>query len=412
MPETDHIPEEEGKMPDESAQITSDNARKSSKQLTEELKTSSGEESVNIVRNASETKVGPKSNTPEIIGEQAAQELGMDQEKSKEIKEAMKDMHDPIYKKIKEGKTMAEAILEAAQDLQTTQKSWSDKKKEAMKEYCKKFRDGMYSSATKLGDLPRKMWTKMFGDSRYTIDPNKPLAPQVDRINKLIEKDIMNSDEFKNDREKFKKNGTDKNTKKAAKDISDGKTPERKTSWKDIIKYLAMLGALGGTIWGFWYALHLYAANHSGCMLIKRDAGQDESAPQKVFCFDENNTYNPAICSCFKKDSKIQPSTTTCLTGTSGPYPGDMKGKSRTCKNWETLDGDYLYYTYKIMGPLEALGDIANGLVNAPLNWFDKLLNIIKKYAIYIIVFIFILMAGYLVFKYIRYREEKMEKTL
>lgn len=268
------------------------------------------------------------------------------------------------------------------------------------------------------------------------------LQDSLDKINKTSEqikellkkypieamKDPTDSNTFKRNVENINKIADEMNYKELEKNAKDRKLDKikkdgidpakDKPSWTDSIKknlkwLLLLLGVLGAGIVGI-QALIIYAEFHSGCQYIKCD--KDElPVSTKIWCFgsqkyDEDGIpksydvflpgndnlydYNSAQCMCASpltatvkdcsgseiEQGKKAPNQDCCKNNSANEYPSVLAANNPSCNGDINIGAPYAYYYWGIMSPLDAAGNIGNGVQNYTqhgFKWLVKLLVIV-----------------------------------
>jgi hypothetical protein len=179
----------------------------------------------------------------------------------------------------------------------------------------------------------------------------------------------------------------------------EGKTPTKGSSIKSMLKFMTALKSLVG-IGALIGALLKYCSENTGCMKIYTDS-EGIQQKQKIFCHN-NNSFAPQNCDCVTGDPKSIKvnDDTQCADGTTLP---EDTGNT-VCKNKDNFDSnDYIYYSYQVMDPLDALPDFVNKVVKLPEDAAGGLLKILKKVAMGVV----ILAVLYIIFKLIMTRKNK-----
>ena len=174
----------------------------------------------------------------------------------------------------------------------------------------------------------------------------------------------------------------------------EGKPPTKESSFKSVLKLITSLSSLAG-LGALIGAFIKYCLDNTGCMKIYTDS-EGIQQKQKILC-NNNTSFAPENCKCLADGAKKQVTVNSdkqCSDGTTLP---EETGNT-ACKNKDNLDAnDYVYYSYQVMNPIDAIPDIANKIIKIPEEGANILLDILKKVAIVVV----ILVVLYIIFKLI-----------
>lgn len=175
----------------------------------------------------------------------------------------------------------------------------------------------------------------------------------------------------------------------------EGKPPTKESSFKSVLKLITSLQLLAG-LGALIGAFIKYCLDNTGCMKIYTDS-EGIQQKQKILC-NNNTSFAPENCKCLADGAKSKQVTVNsdkqCSDGTTLP---EETGNT-LCKNKDNLDAnDYVYYSYQVMNPIDAIPDIANKIIKIPEEGAGMLLGILKKVAIVVV----ILVVLYIIFKLI-----------
>jgi hypothetical protein len=175
----------------------------------------------------------------------------------------------------------------------------------------------------------------------------------------------------------------------------EGKPPTKESSFKSVLKLITSLSSLAG-LGALIGAFIKYCLDNTGCMEIYTDS-EGIQQKQKILC-NNNTSFAPQNCKCLADSTTSKQVTVNsdkqCSDGTTLP---EETGNT-ACKNKDNLDAnDYVYYSYQVMNPIDAIPDIANKIIKIPEEGANMLLGILKKVAIVVV----ILVVLYIIFKLI-----------
>jgi len=175
----------------------------------------------------------------------------------------------------------------------------------------------------------------------------------------------------------------------------EGKPPTKESSFKSLLKLITSLSSLAG-LGALIGAFIKYCLDNTGCMKIYTDS-EGIQQKQKILC-NNKTSFAPENCKCLADSTTSKQITVNsdkqCSDGTTLP---EETGNT-ACKNKDNLDAnDYVYYSYQVMNPIDAIPDIANKIIKIPEEGANILLDILKKVAIVVVILVIL----YIIFKLI-----------
>lgn len=183
---------------------------------------------------------------------------------------------------------------------------------------------------------------------------------------------------------------------------------------KEIIKWLTLLTLIGGSVSLFAWWLFLYATAHSGCQFL--DAEPDKMpVSSKVICYNSGqqiNIFNPnggnieyssQQCNCNPSDKKVSTCDTKSCPSNNNIRPWNCNSANDECSG-QIGDNEYKLYFFGIMTPLDALGNLGNGIVNGAGDAASQWLEILLKFAMYIGIIIGVLVVLFIIYKVVSSR--------
>lgn len=303
---------------------------------------------------------------------------------------------------------------------------------DAFKKYADIKSDAMGKVISKLDSRFKKILDDAKGKTKSTKDLVGDLNSAFDNIMK-DNPDLFSEKNMEDLNDKFLKNALDK----WLKDSKEGKQVEKekttRNSFKDALKFLLALTSIGIAI-GLIYFLFLYAEEHSGCQLITCNENQLPYS-QSIVCAssDQATVFNPKAgivdfnnvqCQCQKQSQ----SELYYLTDASDKCANDVVNKSSDieictkcescsepnpwikffgnppCKNTDTFNPPYSYYSWSIMSPFDALGNLGNGIVNGTTDALGDLFKLLTKLAIALGIIFGILLVLFIIYKIVSHR--------
>jgi len=226
-----------------------------------------------------------------------------------------------------------------------------------------------------------------FCDSvKQKLSPTKKISP--DRLAQIT-KDVLANSEIDTDSidEEIKKQKTEDIAKgKKSLPPEEGTTKKRLELLVSLLVALGSLSAIGYTIYG----LVKYCQDHSGCMRVEgTDSGPVSS---KVLC--GKDTFKPSSCQCAPR---CKDKTTQDSCDCSPPEKFGGEPPNTTCV--DTGD-NYLYYNYRVMGPLDIIPSIANDFITQTSN---SLINIMKSIGKYLLIIIAAGLVLYIIYAVVKH---------
>ena len=248
-------------------------------------------------------------------------------------------------------------------------------------------------------------WEKLKSESGKQNQKLVDLQNKIDKSLKDLDFKKAEKNAKKGKLEKIKKDGI-----KAAKD-----RPSNMDSLKTMAKWLTILAIFGGVSALFMIALSAYAEFHSGCQFISC-LKDEEPTSQKVWCFAEQKIkdgvpemysilnfsnenlfdYNSSQCTCPNSNNKAlncsgdevdeytlsSPDNSDCCVNNSSEEHPQVSAFNlkMNCLNDMNSGCPFAIYYWGIMTPLDAAGNIGNGLQNYVqhgFKWLVKLLVIV-----------------------------------
>jgi len=181
----------------------------------------------------------------------------------------------------------------------------------------------------------------------------------------------------------------------------EGKTPTKGSSIKSMLKFMTALQSLVG-IGALIGAMLKYCSENTGCMKIYTDS-EGIQQKQKILCYN-NTSFAPQNCKCLADGTTSKQITVNSDKQCSDGNVSPEETGNPVCKNKGNFDSnDYIYYSYQVMDPLDALPDFVNKIVKLPEDAAGGLLKILKKVAMGVV----ILAVLYIIFKLIMTRKNK-----
>jgi hypothetical protein len=245
----------------------------------------------------------------------------------------------------------------------------------AVEKFNQKNTDELYNGLKKASPEAAKAFldklNKTFGGKIEKLpDKMKDFNDQLNKITGDMAKEYP----------KLKKMFEDSQEAGDAKDARAGKTPRARMTFDQWMKVLGLLLTLGGIAGGMWAWLE-YCKNHSGCMKVHNPGGNNPQTSEKVFCSGTSTGYLVQKCKCLSPSAPSPPSTTcdesSCNDSTTDTPTPEMCNSTK-CENWEDLSKTpYLYYAYKVMGPIDGALDIGSRVVDLGTGAFGKIMGII-----------------------------------
>jgi hypothetical protein len=194
----------------------------------------------------------------------------------------------------------------------------------------------------------------------------------------------------------------------------------RNSSLKYLIQALSLLLTIGGLGAFAWFLIWNAMAN-SGCHVISCGDGDVFPVMSKSLCYSENrNIFNPtegtydfvsSNCNCNKVTSPKNCSKDVCKFNSGKEQDSSLRPFNTDCQpGFQCSDDDHskcptLYYSYQIMDPISALGNVLAGAANAGNKEGSYWINLIIHAAIVIGIIMGVLLVIWIIYKVVENRK-------
>lgn len=368
-----------------------------------------GEAPTNIYKNLLKTNLELKIKT-----------IDKNTEMTGEQKEALKECETEMNNRILEGLDKKGGNLYdnlGPNAFKKFEKDFGGKKPKAAKELQRvknAAQKQMLESFKKLVPDLLERFDKTFKEMKFTVDDLGDTEKMDDIARRLDDFAEQTAGETTEAAEQFKKNLIENLKEKMDNGELSNTSGESSWSFKDLMKGLATLMLIGGSIGLFFWFTVLYAEEHSGCQLIDAESGYIPVST-KVVCFNSGkklNIFNPnggnveyssTQCSCNSSSLKVTCNKKECssndeirpwICNTGNPHCEGNLG-----------DDQYKLYYWGMMTPLDALGNMGTNFANGASKTMGHIWDEIKKAAIVIGIVLGVLLVLWIIYKVVANRK-------